>query len=141
MLVTAINPVALEGRKLALPLVAAAVPAGFPSPADDYLDGTLDLNEHLIRHPAATYLVYARGESMFAAGIRDNALLIVDCSATAKDGDTVIATVEGRNTVKYLRKRDGVYWLEAASGSYKPIKLCDEDSIFGVVLYSINSHR
>jgi|TARA_R110000796_G_scaffold9761_1_gene33145 DNA polymerase V len=98
------------GRRLALPLVAARVPAGFPSPAEDFSDGTLDLND-LIEHPAATFIVKVSGSSMTGAGIFDGDLLIVDRSITPRSGQIVVAVLAGDMTVKRLRRRDGRWWL------------------------------
>jgi len=91
------------GRRI--PLFAAGVPAGFPSPADDYIDRHLDLHEHLIEHPAATFYVRASGDSMVGAGIHDGDLLIVDRAVEPRDGHIVIAVVHGELTVKRLRRR------------------------------------
>src|SRR5262245_6012211 len=95
------------------PLFLSQVPAGFPSPAEGLIDKTLDLNEHLISHPAATYFVRVAGESMVEAGIHSGDLLIVDRAVQAQSGHIVIAAVNGELTVKRLRLRQGHYWLEA----------------------------
>src|SRR2546427_6301652 len=76
-------------------LFLVPVSAGFPSPADDYLDGSLDLNQHLIKHPTATFFVRVAGESMREAGIHSGDVLIVDRSLTPSDGSVVIAVVNG----------------------------------------------
>ena len=83
-----------------MPIFACGVSAGFPSPADDYLEGSLDLNEHLIRQPAATFFVRAKGDSMIGAGIHDGDLLVVDRSVNAKNGNVVIAVVNREISVK-----------------------------------------
>ncbi len=83
--------------------VAGSVVAGFPSPAEQYLEPPLDLNELLVRRPAATYFVRVKGDSMIGAGIHDKDLLVVDRSLTPADGDVVIAAVDGEFTVKTLR--------------------------------------
>ena len=128
--------------RLAPPLFLCRVEAGFPSPADDHLDGRLDLNEHLVRKPGATFFITVSGHSMQGAGIFDGDLLVVDRSLEARDGHVVIATVYGDLTVKYLRKRRGRVWLEAAHPHYEPIYLHDpEDTgIWGVVTHSIRQH-
>ena len=94
-----------SGRRI--PLFLTGVPAGFPSPADDYIDCHLDLHEHLIEHPAATFYVRASGNSMVQAGIHDGDLLIVDRAVEPHDGHIVIAVVLGELTVKRLRQRQG----------------------------------
>src|SRR5471030_2397814 len=102
-----IHPANVESRCWR-PLFAARVPAGFPSPADDYIERSLDLNEHLIRHPAATFFVRASGDSM-TGSIHSGDLLVVDRSLEAADGSVVIAVIDGELTVKRLRRRgDGV---------------------------------
>ena len=109
--------------------------AGFPSPAEQYVERPLDLNELLVARPAATYFVRAEGDSMEGAGIRPGDLLVVDRSMEAEDGSVVIACVDGEFTVKTLRKgRDGLR-LEAANPAYKPIRFSGEMElqVFGVV--------
>ncbi|HAW97763.1 MAG TPA: DNA polymerase V [Opitutae bacterium] len=98
-------------REYALPLYASGVSDRFPSPADDYLEGVLDLNSHLVREPAATFFVRARGDSMIDAGIHDGDLLVVDRSVEATDGKVVIVSVNGELTVKRLRRSKGKSWL------------------------------
>ena len=83
--------------------VAGSVVAGFPSPAEQYLEPPLDLNELLVKRPAATYFVRVEGDSMIGAGIHDKDLLVVDRSLTPADGDVVIASVDGEFTVKTYR--------------------------------------
>lgn len=90
------------------PLLLSRVPAGFPSPAEDGVEACLDLNEHLVRHPEATFFVRVQGHSMSGAGILDGDLLMVDLAVTAASGDIVIdgeLTVRGRVTgvVRHLR--------------------------------------
>ena len=119
----------------ALPLYACAVQAGFPSPADDYMEGKLDLNKHLIKHPAATFFVKAAGESMIKAGIHPGDILVVDRSLEAQSGKIVIAAVDGQLTVKRLhRSARGVYLVPENDG-FEEIKLEEENEvvIWGVV--------
>ncbi|WP_298288904.1 translesion error-prone DNA polymerase V autoproteolytic subunit [Novosphingobium sp.] len=114
-------------------------PAGFPSPAEDHVDRDLDLNEHLIRRPAATFFVRACGRSMIGAGINDGALLIVDRSEEARDGRVVVAVVEGQHTVKRYRCKGARCWLEAANPDYPDIQVIDDESrVWGVVTFAIN---
>lgn len=87
---------------LLLPVAAAPVRAGFPSPADDYLDDAISLDGYLISDPAATFLVRVRGDSMRGAGIDEGDLLVVDKGLTANHGDIIIAVVDGEFTVKRL---------------------------------------
>src|SRR4051812_19870697 len=92
-----------EGYCPALHLYVAAVSAGFPSPAEDYIEKNLNLNELLIKHPAATFFVRVSGTSMINAGIHDNDILIVDRSVEPGDGKIVIAAIQGDLTVKRLK--------------------------------------
>lgn len=130
-----------KGRALPRPLMLSSVRAGFPSPADDYIEKAVDLNDLLVRHPVATFYLRARGDSMEGAGIKDGAILIVDRSLTAADGDVVVAVVDGNLTVKRLRKDGKEYRLEAANARYMPIPLTDDDMIWGVVTDAINPMR
>ena len=127
---------------VALPLFMSSVPAGFPSPAQDYIERTLDLNELCIQHPAATYFVRAEGDSMQEAGIFSGDILVVDRSLKATDGDTVIACVDGEFTVKELHTRP-VLQLQARNPAYAPITLNEGNTLelFGVVTTVIHSLR
>lgn len=121
--------------KLTLPKFGHKVRAGFPSPADDYIETWLDLNEHLIQHKDATFFVQATGDSMTGAGIYDGSLLVVDRSLEAKHGDIVIAVVDSELTVKRLEKRRGRIRLIAENPVYPPIEFKDgqELTTWGVV--------
>lgn len=128
-------------RRLSLPLYAARVPAGFPSPADDHLDRRLDLNEHLVRRPAATFFVRAEGESMMGAGIFDGDILIVDRSLTPRRGDIVIAVLHGELTVKRLATTRGRRLLKADNPAHPDLSLDEAGcEIWGVVTHSIRCH-
>ncbi len=87
--------------------VVGTVVAGFPSPAEQYVEPPLDLNELLVKRPAATYFVRVAGDSMVGAGIQDGDLLVVDRSLRPADGDIIVASVDGEFTVKTLRVVDG----------------------------------
>ena len=120
---------------LAIPLFAHSIHAGFPSPADDYVSESLDLNEHLIAHKEATYFLRATGQSMLGAGIHDGDLLVVDRSLTPRHRAVVIAVVDGEFTVKRLYKRAGRIRLLAENPDYPSIEFADgqELEIWGVV--------
>ena len=125
-----------------LRLYASRVAAGFPSPADDHLEGPIDLNAHLVTHPAATFVVRVEGDSMIGAGIRDGDLLVVDRSREAVSGAIVVAVVDGELTVKRLRVgRQGVR-LEPENPAFKPIVVREnaELVIWGVVAHAIRSY-
>lgn len=97
------------------------VEAGFPSPAEEELVDTMSLDEYLIGNREASYILKVKGDSMVEAGIRPGDLLIVDRSASPRDGDIVIAEVDGEWTMKYYRSRGGRIHLEAGNKRYKPI--------------------
>ena len=126
--------------KEALPLYLSPVVAGFPSPAEDYLDRKLDLHEHLVRNNAATFFVRASGDSMIRAGIMDGDLLVVDRSITPANGSVVIAAVEGELTVKYLSKKKGKVLLVPANDEYPEIDITEQEDavIWGVVTFAIH---
>jgi DNA polymerase V len=130
----------LFNNPMEMPLFGAKVPAGFASPADDHLERTLDLNEYLVEHPAETFFVRVKGDSMQQAGIFDKDLLIVDRSLTPKSNDIVIAAVAGELTVKRLVVKLGKPWLYPANPNYKPIPVKDgsELYIWGVVVHAIH---
>ena len=103
--------------------ISGSVVAGFPSPAEQYLEPPLDLNELLVKRPATTYFVRVEGDSMTGAGINDGDILVVDRSLRPADGDVVIASVDGDFTVKRFRRgREGIR-LEPANPDYPVIRL------------------
>ena len=128
--------------ELKIPLYSA-VSAGFPSPADDYVEMALDLNEHLVSHPAATFFVRVVGESMVDAGIEAGDLLVVDKSLTAKDGDIVIASIDGQFLVKRFRQSGKQFRLIAESPGHAPIIIQPDSDveIWGVVAHVIHTPR
>ena len=128
--------------RLELPVYSSKVPAGFPSPADDYMDGKLDLNEHLVKRSAATFIVTVEGHSMIDAGIFDGDLLIVDRSIEAKDKSIILACLGGEFTVKRLRVINGQPWLYPENPRYHPMEIKEDFDfeIFGVVMHSIHNH-
>ena len=127
--------------RLTCPLFLVPVEAGFPSPADDYVERQLDLNKHLIKHPAATFFVRATGESMINAGIFPNDILIVDRSLEPMDKKVVIAVIDGELTVKRFRKLDGRVFLMPENTDYQGIELVDgmDCEIWGVVIHVVHS--
>jgi len=126
------------------PLMESPVAAGFPSPAEQYAEMPLDLNELLVHNPPATYFVRASGDSMIGAGIRSGDILVVDRSLDAADGSIVIANVDGEFTVKYFRKSaDGAVSLEPANPRYRAIVFREgmELRLFGIVTAAIHQYR
>lgn len=125
---------------LQLPLFSSTVSCGFPSPADDYLESVLNLNEKLIPHPSSTFLVKADGDSMVGAGIFAGDFLIVDKSITATHNQIVVAIINGEFTIKRLIYRFPKTFLQAENARYKPIEILPEMNfqIWGVVTCAIH---
>lgn len=126
--------------ELQLPLLEG-VRAGFPSPAADFIDLSIDLNRHLIRHPSATFYARAKGNSMRDAGIFDGDLLIVDKSLEPADGKIAICYLDGEFTVKRIKKDATGVWLVAANEQFKPIRMQEGNSltIWGIVTHVIKA--
>jgi DNA polymerase V len=127
--------------RYALPVFLGRLAAGFPSPADDYIEGRLDLNRHLIKHPAATFFVRVSGDSMIDAGIHHGDLLVVDRSLDAVDGNVIVAALDGELTVKRLFKQGEILRLLPANNDYQPIEILSQQTfeIFGVVTNVIHA--
>ncbi len=117
------------------PLFLVPVSAGFPSPADDYIENSLDLNKHLIKHPAATFFVSVKGDSMIDAGIHSGDILIVDRSLDVTDKRVVIAVVNGEFTVKRIRMIEKKIYLLPENSDFRPTEIDDsvDFTIWGVV--------
>ena len=130
----------LAALKRSLPLYASRVPAGFPSPADDYVDQRLDLND-LIERPAATFFVTVTGDSMTGASIHHGDLLVVDRSLEPSHGKIVIAAVNGELTVKRLSLKNGEAWLMPENPAYPPLRITEglDCVIWGVVTRVIHT--
>ena len=130
--------------KLTAPLYLESCQAGFPSPAADYIEHELDLNEYCIRHTSATFFVRASGHSMSDIGLKDGALMIVDRAETPAHGDIVIAEIDGEFTVKQLliSASEPRVTLQAMNPDYAPI-YPDPDvlQIFGVVMFFVHKTR
>ncbi|OHC82211.1 MAG: peptidase S24 [Rhodospirillales bacterium RIFCSPLOWO2_12_FULL_67_15] len=125
---------------LPLPWLAGSVPAGFPSPAADDAESRLDLNAHLIRRPAATFIVRVAGDSMTGAGVHDGDLAIVDRSIEPRPGHVVVAVLDGELALKRLARRGGRTFLESANPAYPPIEVGADAElrIWGVVTATIH---
>jgi DNA polymerase V len=128
-------------RPQELPIFVARISAGFPSPAEDYIDKKLDLNEYLIKHPAATFFVRVEGNSMVDAGINSGDVLIVDRALEPADSKIVIAALDGELTVKRIRKIKNRLYLAAENPDFKPIEITSEMNfgMWGVVTYVIHT--
>lgn len=126
---------------LSRPLMLSQVAAGFPSPADDYIDRSLDLNDHIVKHPAATFYVRASGESMQGAGIHDGDLLVVDRALDPRPGRVVVAAVDGELTVKRLVREAGRLLLAPENTAYPPLDITGRENVevWGVVTHVIHA--
>ncbi|MAV54331.1 MAG: peptidase S24 [Phycisphaerae bacterium] len=129
-----------EAALLSRPLLAGTVQAGFPSPADDYMERSLDLNEELIHRPHATFFLRAAGHSMVGAGIHDGDLLIVDRAAPPRPGLVVVAIVDGEFTLKRLAQTNNGLALEPEHPGYQPIAVGEDTDvrIWGVVTFVVH---
>ena len=126
--------------QLELPLAGTAIAAGFPSPAEEYLDLALDLNKELVKHPAATFYARVKGNSMVDAGIQDGDLLVIDKALEPKEGSIAVCFLDGEFTVKRLAVRDDGVYLVAANAEFKPIRITEENDflVWGLVAYVIH---
>jgi len=115
------------------------IPAGFPSPATDYMEERISLDKELISHPEATFLIRSEGDSMINAFIPAKALLVVDRAIKPQNGDIVVAALNGDFTVKYFKRNDFKCWLLPANKKYKEIEVTGEMEliIWGVVIHII----
>ena len=122
------------------PLFSTGVSAGFPSPADDFIEQRLDLNEYCIKHPAATFFVRVAGDSMIDAGICHEDILIVDRSLIPAENKIIIAVLDGELTVKRLIKNGNGWRLKAENASYPNLDVSSEQQfeVWGVVVYAIH---
>ena len=129
-------------KKSKIPLLTDSVSAGFPSPADDYTEENIDLNEHLISNPFSTFFLRVKGESMINAGIKDKDLIIVDKSLTARPGNIIIAMIDGEFTIKRLSIKNNELYLKAENLNYPDFRFKNhiDVQIWGVVIYSIHSY-
>lgn len=129
-----------ELSKQEIPILASKLAAGFPSAADDFIENKLDLNEYLIKHPAATIFAWAKGDSLKDKGVFDGDLLIIDRSIEPEQNHVVVAALDGEFTCKVYDKKRGL--LLAANSEYEPIKIKGHEQalIEGVIIYSIRSH-
>jgi DNA polymerase V len=127
-------------KKKVLDLYTSLIPAGFPSPAEDFMEKRLDLNDYLVKNQASTFLIRVKGNSMVNAGIFDGDLLIIDRSVEALDGKIVLGVLNGEFTVKRINKKGKKLFLSSENDIYKPIEITEEMDfqIWGVVTYSIH---
>ncbi|MGI2904770.1 LexA family protein [Tolypothrix sp. VBCCA 56010] len=122
----------LNDQGIKLPLFGECVQAGFPSPADDWLEDAIDLNQHLVKNPAATFLMRVAGDSMKDAGILHGDVVAVDRSLQPKPGRIVVASVGGEFTLKRLSRLRGKLWLMPENADYQPIEITDDLEVVAV---------
>ena len=123
-----------------IPMFADSVQAGFPSPAEDYMDLDLNLQDHLIQNPSATFCVRAVGESMKDAGIQSGDIMLVDKSLTPKNRSIVLAVIDGEFTIKRVNVSEKELYLMPENENFPPIKITEEMDfqVWGVVTYIIH---
>jgi DNA polymerase V len=126
-----------------LPFMDGGIAAGFPSPAQDYIDLKIDLNTELITNPSSTFYARVKGTSMQDAGIMDGDILVIDKSLEPKDGDTAVCFIDGEFTLKYIKFETDVIYLVPANSKFEPIKVTEDNNfcIWGIVTYSIKNHK
>ena len=127
--------------KLSRPFIDQGISAGFPSPAQDFIDLSIDLNKELIKHPSSTFFGRVRGTSMKDAGIDNGDLLIVDKSINPTDGKIAVCFIDGEFTVKRLKVEKDCCWLVPENESYEPIRVTAENDfiVWGIVVYVIKA--
>ncbi len=132
---------ALTETELKLPLVNNGISAGFPSPALDFVDLSIDLNLHLIKHPSSTFYGLVKGHSMKNIGINDGDLLVIDKSIEPIDNKIAVCYIDGEFTLKRIKLEKNQCWLIPENENYKPIKVTEENDflIWGIVTYVIKS--
>jgi DNA polymerase V len=133
----------LQSGNLKIPLLFSFVHASFPSPADDYKERPLDLDELVIQHPEATFYVKVSGESMKDAGITDGDVLVVDRAIDATHNAIIVAVLNGEFTVKRLHQEDETIYLVPANPLYQPVQVTEDMhfQVWGVVTYCIRKVR
>lgn len=126
--------------EIKVPYFEAKISAGFPSPAEDYAENKLDLNEFLIKHPSATFFVKVSGDSMVGAGINSGDLLVVDRAEKPVNNRVVIAVIDGEFTVKRIHKKKEKIFLVPENDEYKPLEVKPEMNceVWGVVTFVIH---
>lgn len=128
---------------LNLPLASEGIKAGFPSPAQDFMDISIDLNRELIANPASTFYARVSGDSMQDAGILDGDLLVIDKSLEPQDGDMAVCYIDGDFTLKFIRIEKETVWLIPANDNYQSIRVTGDNHfmVWGIVTYSIKKQK
>ncbi len=132
---------ALSESILELPVISSGISAGFPSPAMDFIDLSIDMNKHLIKHPSATFYGRVKGVSMKDAGIGDGDLLVIDKSIQPTNDKIAVCYIDGDFTVKRIKIENECIWLIPENETYKPIKVTSDNDfiIWGIVTHVIKA--
>ncbi len=127
---------AIVESELELPFVSSGISAGFPSPADDFIDTGIDLNKELIKNPYSTFYGRVRGDSMKDLGIHNGDLLVIDKSLEPQNGKIAVCYIDGEFTVKTIKIENDCCWLVPANENYKPIKVTADNNfmVWGIVI-------
>ena len=130
----------MDEKVLDIPFYQSNVPAGFPSPAEDFMDLDLNLQEYLVQHPSATFCVRVTGDSMENAGIFSGDVMVVDRALESKNNSIVLAVLDGEFTVKRIQKRAGKLYLKPENKNFSPIEIIEEMNfqVWGVVTHIIH---
>lgn len=126
---------------LELPVISGGISAGFPSPALDFIDLTIDMNKHLVKHPATTFYGRVKGQSMKDAGIFDGDLLVIDKSISPTDNKIAVCYIDGEFTIKRIQIQKDCVWLIPENEAYQPIKVTADNDfiIWGMVTHVIKA--
>ena len=129
--------------ELKLPYADQGIQAGFPSPAQDYINEYIDLNREIVRHPASTFFGKVSGDSMIEEGIEQGDLLVIDRSIEPENGDLAVCCLDGEFTLKRIRLVPGAVWLIPSNESYDPILVTPDRrfEVWGVVTHTIKNNR
>ena len=132
---------ALSDSEMEIPLITGGINAGFPSPAMDFIDLTIDLNKHVVKHPSSTFFGKVKGHSMKDEGISDGDLLVIDKSAEPSNGKIAVCYIDGEFTVKKIKLEKDVCWLIPANENFKPIKVTTDNNflIWGIVTHVLKT--
>ena len=130
-----------DSSKIEIPFFDVGISAGFPSPADDFIELTIDLNKEFIKNKDTTYFAKVKGHSMKNVGIHDGDLLIIDKGLEPQNNKIAVCQIDGEFTVKRIKIEKDIIWLIAENEDYKPIKVTPENNflIWGIVVHSIKS--
>ena len=130
----------LDEKVLDIPFYQSNVSAGFPSPAEDFMDLDLNLQDYLVQHPSATFCVRVTGDSMQNAGIFSGDVMVVDRALESKNNSIVLAVLDGEFTVKRIQKRAGKLYLKPENKNFSPIEIIEEMNfqVWGVVTHIIH---